>query len=73
MVPVAHDAGKSWPRKGFIKYPGVIKLVIGEMIDSKGMSASEVNEKVYQWMEAQMTQLEGQKPEVKEREVRKRG
>jgi 1-acyl-sn-glycerol-3-phosphate acyltransferase len=73
VVPVAHDAGKSWPRKGFIKYPGVIKLVIGEMIDSKGMSASEVNEKVYQWMEAQMTQLEGQKPEVKEREVRKRG
>jgi 1-acyl-sn-glycerol-3-phosphate acyltransferase len=74
VIPVAHDAGKSWPRQGFIKYPGVIKLVIGKMIDTQsGMTATNVNEQVYQWMEAQMTRLEGDKPTVKEREVRKRG
>lgn len=62
IVPVAHDAGKAWPRHGFIKQASVIKLVIGEKITSDNKSATEVNEQVYQWMERQMTRLEGRKP-----------
>ncbi len=62
IVPVAHDAGKVWPKRGFIKYPGVIKLVIGEKITSANRKATEVNDHVYQWMEQQMTLIEGRKP-----------
>jgi 1-acyl-sn-glycerol-3-phosphate acyltransferase len=64
VVPVAHDAGKSWPKHGFIKYPGVIKLVIGDKIatDVKKIKASTLNKSVFQWMEKEMTRLEGSKP-----------
>jgi len=66
VVPVAHDAGKAWPKHGFLKYPGVIKLVIGDkiVIDDDLKKVSDINKQVYQWMESQMTRLEGNKPEV---------
>ncbi|MDC9725682.1 MAG: lysophospholipid acyltransferase family protein [Gammaproteobacteria bacterium] len=64
VIPVAHDAGKAWPKKGFIKYPSTIKMVIGEKIAVKDKSATEVNKQVYQWMEGQMTNLEGGHPKI---------
>lgn len=76
IVPIAHDAGKAWPRQRFIKQPGVIKLVIGEKIISKNKVAADVNQQVYQWMEQQMTQLEGHKPTLRKivvTEDKKRG
>ena len=66
IIPVAHNAGKVWPKHGFLKYPGVIKLVIGNkiVIDENMKKVSDINKQVYQWMESQMTRLEGDKPEV---------
>ena len=66
VIPVAHDGGKSWPKHGFLKYPGVIRLVVGDKItlDEQIEKASDINKNVYQWMEAQMTQLEGKKPDT---------
>ena len=66
IIPVAHNAGKAWPKHGFLKYPGVIKLVIGNkiVIDENMKKVSDINKQVYQWMESQMTRLEGDKPEV---------
>jgi len=62
VIPVAHDAGKAWPRHGFIKYPGIVKLVIGQAISSQNMSATELNQIAYQWMDDKMTEIEGKKP-----------
>ena len=74
VIPVAHDAGKFWPKHGFVKYPGVIKLVIGAKIATQHKTAADVNEQVYQWMAAQMTRLEGKRPTTTSvREVKKRG
>lgn len=67
IIPVAHDAGKAWPRHGFIKYPGVIKLVIGAKITSEEKTASDLNQEVFDWMESEMTLLEGKKPELQSR------
>jgi 1-acyl-sn-glycerol-3-phosphate acyltransferase len=67
IVPVAHDAGKAWPRHGFIKYPGVIKLVIGDKIRTENKTASEINQNVFDWMENEMATLEGKKPELQSR------
>ncbi len=66
VIPVAHNAGKAWPKHGFLKYPGVIKLVIGDKIAiaDNAQKVSDINKQVYQWMESQMTRLEGRKPEV---------
>lgn len=63
VIPVAHDAGKAWPKHGFIKHPGVIKLVVGDKIVIENNSkASEINNKVFQWMDEKMSQLEGRQP-----------
>jgi len=68
VVPIAHDAGKAWPKKGFIKYPSEIKMVIGERIRVKDQTATELNKQVYHWMEGQMTSLEGVQPKISVKE-----
>ncbi|KGM08079.1 1-acyl-sn-glycerol-3-phosphate acyltransferase [Methylophaga thiooxydans] len=67
VIPVAHNAAKAWPKHGFVKYPGVIKMVIGEKIASKDVAAGDLNQQLFDWMEDKMTQLEGQKPVLQER------
>jgi 1-acyl-sn-glycerol-3-phosphate acyltransferase len=62
VIPVAHDAGKAWPKHGFLKYPGVIKMVIGAKIATDDKNAAELNQQLFDWMEQQMTRLEGNKP-----------
>jgi 1-acyl-sn-glycerol-3-phosphate acyltransferase len=62
VIPVAHDAGKCWPKRGFLKQPGTIKMLIGKKIDTQGLQAADLNQQLYDWMEQRMTQLEGKKP-----------
>lgn len=59
VVPVAHNAGHYWPRRSFIKKPGTIQVVIGPMIDPKGLSAEEINRRAEDWMHVTMARLEG--------------
>lgn len=58
VVPVAHDAGHYWPRRGFLKTPGIIRVVIGPAIDSRGKSAEEINRRAEAWVSDAMAQLE---------------
>jgi len=64
VIPVAHNAGKAWPKKGFIKYPMQIKMMIGEKIEVQDKTAAQLNQQVYQWMEGQMMNLEGVQPKA---------
>lgn len=63
VVPVAHNAGHFWRRHSFVKYPGVIRVRIGPVIDSKNLKASEINERAEQWMVEAMSGITG-KPEA---------
>ena len=51
--------GSFWPRQGFLKKPGVIKVVVGPLIDSGGKRAKQVNLETEQWIEGTMKELEG--------------
>jgi 1-acyl-sn-glycerol-3-phosphate acyltransferase len=62
VVPVAHNAGSFWAKRGFLKRPGVIKMVIGAKISTQDLSATAVNQQAYDWMTLSMTQLEGKTP-----------
>jgi 1-acyl-sn-glycerol-3-phosphate acyltransferase len=62
VVPVAHNAGSFWAKRGFLKRPGVIKMVIGAKISTQDLSATAVNQQAYDWMTSSMTQLEGKTP-----------
>lgn len=57
VVPVAHNAGEFWPRHGFIKNPGIIRVVIGPVIITAGRKAAEINTLAEQWIEAQMQRI----------------
>jgi 1-acyl-sn-glycerol-3-phosphate acyltransferase len=50
VVPLAHDSGKIWP-KGFIKYPGVIRLKVGDTIPP-GLKRGEIEERVHRAINA---------------------
>jgi len=57
VVPVAHDAGLYWPRRGWVKQPGTIRVVIGPPIDATGRDARELTEEVRAWIEGKMGEL----------------
>jgi 1-acyl-sn-glycerol-3-phosphate acyltransferase len=57
VVPVAHNAGKLWGRNSFLKHPGTIVMSVGQPIDPKGLTAEEINRRVEEWIESEMTRL----------------
>ena len=50
VIPVAHNAGKYWPRYSFIKYPGVIKIKIGPVIQTAGRKPADINAEAEAWI-----------------------
>jgi 1-acyl-sn-glycerol-3-phosphate acyltransferase len=52
VVPVAHDAGYYWPRRGWYKKPGTVRVVIGPPIKAEGRDPRAVNEEAQAWIEA---------------------
>jgi len=57
VVPVAHNAGCYWPKRGFLKHPGVITLAIGPLITSAGRKAADINADAEAWIETRSQQL----------------
>jgi 1-acyl-sn-glycerol-3-phosphate acyltransferase len=57
IVPVAHNAGYFWPRRGWLKRPGIVRVVIGEPIPTAGRNARQINDDVQRWIEAQVARL----------------
>jgi 1-acyl-sn-glycerol-3-phosphate acyltransferase len=51
VVPVAHNAGEFWPRRGFVKRPGTITVVVGPPIDTLGKDAEAIREEARAWIE----------------------
>ncbi len=57
VVPVAHNAGKLWGKRSFLKFPGVITMSIGQPIDPTGLKADEVTQRVADWIENEIPRL----------------
>ncbi|MGH8503979.1 MAG: lysophospholipid acyltransferase family protein [Gammaproteobacteria bacterium] len=52
VVPVAHDAGRYWPRRRFLKFPGTITVRIGPAIETCGKAPEAINAEVKSWIES---------------------
>lgn len=50
ILPVAHDAGRLWPRNGFLKNPGTIHVHIGQAMTTDAHSAEELRDQYSQWL-----------------------
>ncbi len=57
VVPVAHNAGKVWPRNAFLKRAGTVTVRIGPPVDTAGRSPKEVIAQVQAWVQAQQATL----------------
>lgn len=51
VIPIAHNAGVFWARRGLHKYPGTIQVVIGKPIDTAGKNAAQIMAEVEGWIE----------------------
>ncbi|HET7756915.1 MAG TPA: lysophospholipid acyltransferase family protein [Steroidobacteraceae bacterium] len=58
IVPVAHNAGYYWPRRGLRKRPGTVRVVIGPAIAPGTREVREVNDEIQGWIEATVRRLE---------------
>lgn len=68
VVPVAHNAGHYWRRRGFVKRPGTIDVVIGPPIDTRGKTAEEINRAAESWIARAMEPLETASAETQSRD-----
>jgi 1-acyl-sn-glycerol-3-phosphate acyltransferase len=60
LVPVAHDAGHYWPRRGLFKKSGTIRVVIGKPIKaSESDDPRALNEAAQTWIESTLKRLGG--------------
>lgn len=54
VLPIAHNAGKFWPKTGWIRTPGTITVVIGAPMYAEGSgprAIAELNDRVQAWNE----------------------
>jgi 1-acyl-sn-glycerol-3-phosphate acyltransferase len=59
IVPVAHDAGRYWARRGLLKRRGTIRVVIGPPIDCAGREVRDILEDVRTWIDTKTAELGG--------------
>ena len=57
VIPVAHNAGRLWGRNAFSKHPGLITMSIGAPIETRGLKADEINQRVETWIENEIRNL----------------
>jgi 1-acyl-sn-glycerol-3-phosphate acyltransferase len=57
VVPLSHNAGMFWRRRGIVKKAGTIHVIIGEPIESAGKDPRHLNEEVRQSIESGLARI----------------
>jgi 1-acyl-sn-glycerol-3-phosphate acyltransferase len=57
VVPIAVNAGERWPKKRFVKTPGLVTVSIGPLIPVAGRTVEAVAADVEGWIEAEMRRI----------------
>ena len=58
VIPIAVTSAQCWPRKAFVKKPGIVDISIGPQIPSTGRRPDELIREVEAWIEAEMLRLD---------------
>jgi 1-acyl-sn-glycerol-3-phosphate acyltransferase len=58
VIPIAVSSGKVWPRRAFVKVPGMVDVSIGKPIPSVGRHPDDLLREVEEWIEAEMHRLD---------------
>jgi 1-acyl-sn-glycerol-3-phosphate acyltransferase len=57
VVPLSHNAGDFWVRRGILKKRGTVRVIIGEPIDATGKDPRRLNEEVRQSIDAGLARI----------------
>jgi len=57
ILPIAHNAGDFWPRRGWQKRPGTVRFVFGPPVNPAGREPREVNTEIQNWMESKVAEI----------------
>ncbi|MDO5103480.1 MAG: lysophospholipid acyltransferase family protein [Lautropia sp.] len=61
ILPVAVNAGHCWPKKPFIKQPGLITVSYGPLISVEGKTSDQINREVETWIETEMRRIDAER------------
>src|SRR5271157_2957103 len=59
IVPFSHNAGEFWVRRGIVKKPGTVRVVIGAPIQAAGKNPRALNEEIRQAIAAGLKRIAG--------------
>ena len=62
ILPIAHNAGDVWPRRSFLKRPGLVRVVIGPPIHTADLSPDEITRAGRAWIAATMSRISPNRP-----------
>ena len=54
VLPISHNSGKYWKRRGLLKHPGKIIFSVGSPILTHGKSIEEINKEAQTWIESEI-------------------
>ena len=57
VVPIAMNSGDCWPRRAFLKTPGLITVSVGPPIASEGKTPEQLLLEVETWIETEMRRI----------------
>jgi 1-acyl-sn-glycerol-3-phosphate acyltransferase len=57
ILPIALNSGECWPKKGFLKKPGTISIIIGPCIETKGKKTNLILQETQDWIEGEMRKI----------------
>ncbi len=63
VIPIAHNAGVYWRRRGVKKYPGTIRLIVGPPIHTAGRKAGDIMQDIEGWIEEHQLELPTERDE----------
>ena len=51
VLPISHNSGKLWKRRGWLKHPGNIDFTIGMPFETDGLTLTEINSLAKDWID----------------------
>ncbi len=51
VLPISHNSGKYWKRRGWLKHPGVVSFIIGKPFDTQDLSLDQINGVARKWID----------------------
>jgi len=58
VLPIAVATARCWPKQGFVKYPGEVRVSIGPLMDSAGRDPKALMRDASAWIEAEMRRID---------------